>query len=153
MLRAPEFTSASQSDHTWRAARRWLAMSAALLSHPQEIVRTEDQDVGQNDLLAFPANAIRFGLVVSRRHERRAVARNMVKRILRESARHFAPALASATGERRVDVVLRLKAPLPRVSDASWSEVKAVLRREADDLLAQLRAQLARQDAPPAGRR
>jgi RNase P protein component len=81
---------------------------------------------------------LRFGITVSRRQARRAVARNMVKRVLRESARQRAPHLEAALAGQQVDVLFRLKAPLPDAAAAGWSDVKAQLRREADSLLGQL---------------
>jgi len=91
--------------------------------------------------LAAPAvrvGAARFGLTVSRRQARRAVARNTVRRVLREAARLRAPALEAALGGAAMDVLFRLKCPLPEPAVAGWSGVKAQLRREADSLLDQL---------------
>jgi len=85
---------------------------------------------------------IRFGITVSRRQARRAVARNTVKRILREAARHGAASLATAAGRQPIDILLRLKAPLPDAGSAGWRPVKAQLRREADSLIAQLQEHL-----------
>jgi len=85
---------------------------------------------------------VRFGITASRHHARRATQRNAVKRILREAARHGADSLAQAAPGQRVDIVLRLKAPLPDRAQASWSKVKADLRAEAESLIAQLRRKL-----------
>ena len=87
---------------------------------------------------------MRFGITVSRRQARRAVARNVVKRVLREAARRAAGTLEPALQARTVDVLLRLKAPLPPPSAAGWDDVKQQLRREADSLLEQLSVHLAR---------
>jgi len=91
----------------------------------------------------LPARSrVRFGLTVARSHARRAVVRNTVKRVLREAAREASEALCRAVPALRIDVVLRLKAPLPDRGAANWSNVKAQLRREADSLIAQLRREL-----------
>jgi len=88
------------------------------------------------------AGAARFGLTVSRRQASRAVARNTVRRVLREAARLQAPALEQALAGASVDILFRLKAPLPEPAAAGWGIVKAQLRREADSLLEQLLGQL-----------
>jgi ribonuclease P protein component len=88
---------------------------------------------------------VRFGITVSKRQARRAVARNMVKRVLRESARDAAPQLAMAAAGLCAEALFRLKSPLPDASAATWSSLKGQLRREADSLLEQLRAQLRQQ--------
>ncbi|MCU0952439.1 MAG: ribonuclease P protein component [Burkholderiaceae bacterium] len=80
----------------------------------------------------------RFGLTVGKRNARRAVDRALVKRVLRESARHAAASLDASAAPRRVDVVMRLKAPLPAREAITRIELKRALRQEADSLLAQL---------------
>ena len=85
---------------------------------------------------------VRFGITVSRRQARRAVARNAVKRVLREAARHGSERLSLAAGRQPVDVLLRLKAPLPDPASAGWRAVKAQLRRETDSLIIQLQEHL-----------
>ncbi len=97
------------------------------------------QPCGQTPVAAC---LIRFGFTVSRRQARRAVVRNAVKRVLRESARHAAEQLQQAAGGRNIDVLLRLKAALPEAAAASWAHAKNGLRREADSLIEQLRAHL-----------
>ncbi len=62
----------------------------------------------------------------------------MVKRQLREAARSGVEALRPLVRGRSVDVVLRLRNPLPDRSEMSLSELKRALRSEADSLLAQL---------------
>ena len=66
----------------------------------------------------------------------------MVKRVLREAARHGAGRLAAAAARQRVDVLFRLKAPLPDAATTSWAQVRLQLRREADSLIDQLQQQL-----------
>jgi len=85
---------------------------------------------------------VRFGFTVARNRARRAVARNTVKRVLREAAREAHAPLRKALSAVRVDIVLRLKASLPDRKAANWSGVKAEVRREADSLIAQLRREL-----------
>lgn len=115
-----------------RAARHWLSMTAAWFPSEQA--------------------AVRFGATVGKRNARRAVDRNLVKRILREAARRAAPQLEAACAQRglRLDVSFRLKssrdraAEGPRISLAMW---RRALREEADALLGRLGRQLAQPDA------
>jgi ribonuclease P protein component len=81
---------------------------------------------------------LRFGLTVARRQARRAVQRVMVKRVLREAVRDAAAELRPLTRDRSVDLVLRLRSPLPGASQMSWTHLKRSLRSEADALIAQL---------------
>ncbi|HYA67023.1 MAG TPA: ribonuclease P protein component [Burkholderiaceae bacterium] len=134
LLRPPEFARHSHAPALWRAARRWIAMSAHL--QPASAPRSRE---------AWPlqASPVRFGITVARHQAARAVDRNGVKRILREAARSAGEALLTAVPGHRVDIVLRLKARLPDRTQAPWSKLKAELRREADSLLAQLQQQVA----------
>lgn len=92
---------------------------------------------------AAPAAArVRFGLTVGKRLARRSVDRVLIKRILRESARHSAPELASvAPGD--LDVLLRLKAPLPARESTPRGQLKRALRDDADAVLRRLIERLA----------
>jgi RNase P protein component len=83
-------------------------------------------------------DAVRFGFTVGRRQARRAVRRVMVKRVLREAARNAAGTLRPLAGNRSLDVVLRLRSPLPDRSQMGLAQVKRSLRAEADSLIAQL---------------
>jgi ribonuclease P protein component len=124
-------------SHGLRAARHWLSMTAAW----------------------FPgdAPAIRFGATVGKRNARRAVDRNLVKRVLREAARHAAPQLEAACAQRglRLDVSFRLKSSRdrasagPRVVVVAWAAWRSALREEAGALLDQLGQRLAQLDARP----
>jgi len=150
LLRAPEFAALAGPGTSWRATRQWIALSvhlpdqvnadAASKSGPQPVVG-QGPNRFSPDRVAGRAN-VRFGITVSKRQARRAVARNMVKRILRESARHAAGQLCTAVAGGRAEVLLRLKSPLPDDSAASWSTLKGQLRREADSLMEQLRERL-----------
>jgi ribonuclease P protein component len=156
LLRPSEFASFSSAQPGWRAARRWIAMSAQWFSDDN---RSVAEAAPAHDAAAG-TNSIRFGITVSRRQARRAVARNLVRRIVREAARCAAPRLEAALGGAgqgprsaaggsgrhpiRVDVLVRLRSPLPAASVSSWSTMKADLRQEADALLEELRVQLAR---------
>jgi hypothetical protein len=62
----------------------------------------------------------------------------MVKRVVREAARHHAGALDAALAGKCLYVLFRLKAPLPGASAATWAALKTQLRGEADGLLEQL---------------
>lgn len=116
---------------SWRSGRRYLAAQAR--------IRTADSDAAMAS-----TDSPRFGITVGKRNARRAVDRNLVKRVLREAARHAVPALRAAAGARRVDVVIRLKAPLGQPGAAARAQLKRELRGEADGLLAQLAAALSR---------
>lgn len=129
-LRRPAEFAALLGATQWRAARRWIAASAAFSGH-----------AGHGD--TFPANMVRFGFTVPKRHARRAVERAMVKRILREGARHAAPGLTARAAGRGVDLVLRLKAALPDREAMSWNELKRRLRTETDELMSKLEQELA----------
>ena len=127
LLSPPEFAAFLPPQAPWRAARRWLAMSVTTPLAPSPAAVT-----------AAGSPRVRFGLTVSRRQARRAVARNTVRRVLREAARTRAPMLEAALAVEALDILFRLKAPLPEPAAAGWSAVKAQLRREADSLLEQL---------------
>jgi ribonuclease P protein component len=79
---------------------------------------------------------------------RRAVERNLVKRILREAARLTLPQLNRAAAARRIDVVLRLRSAFPRAEEMSLAAFRRALRGDADLVLQRLIAQL----EPPAQR-
>jgi ribonuclease P protein component len=129
-LRRPsEFAAvlAAPRAQALRAARYWLSMTAAWFPGEQATVR--------------------FGATVGKRNARRAVDRNLVKRILREAASRAAPALESACAQRglRLDVSFRLKSSRDRAVDgphASVTEWRRALREEADALLARLARRL-----------
>lgn len=76
---------------------------------------------------------------------RKAVHRNLVKRILREAARHGRPQLIESARGRRVDVVLRLKAAFPTAAEMTLAAFKRTLRADADALLLRLAQHLAAQ--------
>lgn len=100
-----------------RAGRRWLSIAGRVQARA--------------DVLA----PVRFGFTAARRHARRAVDRNTVKRVLREAARGCLAELDAAVGDRRVDVVLRLKAAAPSAEAMTRTAWKTALRDEADALL------------------
>ncbi|MEW5879502.1 MAG: ribonuclease P protein component [Pseudomonadota bacterium] len=115
--------AAAGRDEGFRAARRWLALSS----------RWRPADSG----------GVRFGLTVGKRNARRAVDRATVKRILREACRHARAELEAASAGHTVDVVLRLKSPLPERDALSLAQLKRSLRAEADALLADLARRIA----------
>lgn len=108
------------------AARRWVSVVASW-----------------HEAGSAPAG-VRFGVTVGRRHARRAVDRALVKRILREASRHRAGAFEQcAAPDRRIDIVLRLRAPLIRNGQAlAMSQWRLQIRRDADLLLEQLLARM-----------
>ncbi len=123
LRRPPEFAAvlAAPRSNSLRAARLWLAMTAAWVDSPNPDVR--------------------FGITVSRRHARRAVDRALIKRIVREAGRRAWPALHEVCAERgiRIDVAFRLKtvrpAPKLETSTESVRTWRRSLRAEADGLL------------------
>lgn len=102
----------------------------------------------------FPSEqaAVRFGATVGKRNARRAVDRNLVKRVLREAARRAAPQLEAACAQRglRLDVSFRLKSSRNRAAEAPFASLalwRRTLREEADSLLDRLGRHLAQPDA------
>ncbi len=66
----------------------------------------------------------RIGLVVSKKFERRAVNRNKIKRLLRETFRTFQEK-SDATG---MDWVMRLKRPISKIDSAQFTaEIKLLM--------------------------
>ena len=142
-LRTPEqFAAVAAERATWRAARQWIAAAARIA--PQSGSGSAARISG--DSVENPASSdrfdsqagVRFGFTVGRRQARRAVQRVMVKRVLREAARHAAPMLRPLVRQCAVDVVMRLRSPLPEASQIGLAELKRSLRAEADSLIAQL---------------
>jgi len=86
---------------------------------------------------ARAARRVRFGLTVGKRLARRAVDRVLIKRILREAARHCAPRLEDIA-QSDLDIVLRLKAPLPARETTPRTQLKRALRADADAVLRRL---------------
>jgi RNase P protein component len=107
-----------------RAGRRWLSVAGRALT-------TEGGGV-----------PVRFGFTAARRLARRAVDRNIVKRVMREAARRHIGVLDVAAANRSVDIVLRLKAAVPDTAALPRAVWKAALREEADSLLEQLAQRL-----------
>lgn len=77
---------------------------------------------------AGASSEARLGLVIAKKFARRAVLRNLLKRIGREAFRHARPGLPSR------DLVLRLARPLPRGD----REERQAWRADIDGLLARL---------------
>jgi ribonuclease P protein component len=117
LRRSADFARLAQDRSGPHFTRSWLSLSAR--------PRSADE--------ALPL--LRIGFTASRRQAPRAVARNMVKRVLREAARHSAAAAAAGSG---MDVVLRLRSPLPGAGERGWGAVKRELRVQADWLLQKL---------------
>lgn len=123
-LRSPkQFLAVTSDPQALRASRRWLSIAGRVQPDGGEI-------------------PVRFGFTASRRHARRAVDRNVVKRVLRESARGHVGLLDAAAAGRSVDIVLRLRASVPDRSQTALAAWKASLRQEADGLLEHLARRL-----------
>ncbi len=94
--------------------------------------------------LKMPSEPIlRYGFTVGKKFAARAVDRNLVKRILREAARHKSSIFLERINEKNtgLDVCLRLvkrfaSEEVPQTRKA----LKAVLRADADSLLVRLSA-------------
>ena len=146
-LRTPEqFAAVAAERATWRAARQWIAAAARIAPQPGPgSAAPISGDSVENPACSerFDSQAgVRFGFTVGRRQARRAVQRVMVKRVLREAARHAAPMLRPLARHCAVDVVMRLRSPLPKASQLGLAELKRSLRAEADSLIAQLARRL-----------
>lgn len=87
-------------------------------------------DGANNNRVAADGGA-RLGLIIAKRFARRAVLRNLVKRLAREAFRQHASIPPC-------DVVLRLARPLPRADRAG----KQAWRMEIDGLLTRLNGEL-----------
>jgi ribonuclease P protein component len=122
--------AAARGAFAARGARRWLSMNCL-------IARADPVGSGART---------RLGLTVARRLARRAVDRNLVKRVVREALRAAAPALDDAAASCRIDaaagarldIVVRLKVRLPPVAQLPRVRLKPALRAEADALFAAL---------------
>jgi ribonuclease P protein component len=115
--RAPQF----------RASLRWVGLSARVAG-----------DDGKLD-----AARVRIGLTVGKRVARKSVQRNLVKRVLREAARHALPQITQATALRRVDIVLHMKAAFPSAEQMPLAAFRRALRAETDLLMLRLIRHLA----------
>lgn len=130
LLKSADFSRVSSSQSTWRFARSYLAARALVF------VPGSASGAGE-------AAQVRIGTTVARRFLKRAVARNVVKRIVREAARHAHPGLMQAAGPRSVHLVLQLKKTFPAIEAMGLGALKALLRAEAEALLRELRERLA----------
>ncbi|HUD24163.1 MAG TPA: ribonuclease P protein component [Burkholderiaceae bacterium] len=146
-LRTPRQFAALAGDRaTWRAVRQWVAVTARVEprtaeSEPEFSARESRDTVEQSasaTQLAPNGPGLRFGFTVGRRQARRAVQRTLVKRVLREAARHAAGTLRPLAQGVGLDIVLRLRNPLPKPTEMSLSQLKRSIRAEADSLLGQL---------------
>jgi len=71
----------------------------------------------------------RLGLVVPKRYARRAVQRNLIKRLAREAFRHSSPELPA------MDIVLRLGRPLNAEKSLAGAQARRQWRSRIDELL------------------
>jgi RNase P protein component len=136
----------------WRATRQYLGLQARLnpgaAADAARVSRVTEADPPAVSAPAMSAPATRFGFTVGKRNARLSVDRNLVRRVLREAARHAAPVLDQAAAPAQLDVVLRLKSALPPKGSDARARLRMDLRSEADSLLSQLAQRLA---APQAG--
>lgn len=116
----------ARGPNALRAARQWLAASGLVVA-------------------AASDTPVHLGLVMPKRYARRAVDRNLIKRVVREAIRASLPGWVQACCEAtpmagcvHVIIVVRLKAGLPRVAEVARTQLKKRLRAEADALFGQL---------------
>ncbi len=74
----------------------------------------------------------RLGLVVPKRNAKRAVHRNLIKRLAREAFRHVCSTLPAC------DLVLRLGRPLQPLPDGVCRNERAIWRAQIDELFLRL---------------
>lgn len=128
LLRAPR-------ERSIRAERQMLSINAAWVT------------AGTSAADGAKAGGVRFGVTVGKRNARRSVDRVLVKRIVREACRHRAVDFedCAARASARIDIALRLKAPLVNkhgvtLAMRAW---RRQVRAEADGLLQEVLAGLA----------
>ena len=89
---------------------------------------------------------LRIGITVGKKNAHRSVDRALVKRTLRETARHQAPYLIALLCDTGVglDVSLRLKKALSTIpgTDTGVRALKQALREDAQELMTRLQARL-----------
>ena len=122
-----------------------LSGKAASESPCEPVEKTVDNSVERAvDDFRRPA-VLRLGLVVPKRHARRAVTRTLVKNQLRDAIRRHLPHLASG------DWVLRLRAPIDRsrFPSARSEALAEELRGEIERLLADAARRVRRAALPP----
>lgn len=81
---------------------------------------------------------VRIGVTVGKRLAPQSVQRSLVKRILREAARHALPALRGHAQRHGIDLVLRLKDAFPAPDRMSLPGWRRALRADADTVLQRL---------------
>lgn len=108
---------------------------ARLHRPPEYVAALKGRRIARGNLFVLvgnrPAEAVqaRLGMVIPKRHVPLAVARNAIKRVLRESFRHHRAGLPAG------DFVFRLVSP---PGPAGLGTLKRMVRREADTLLARV---------------
>lgn len=119
LRKAHDFDSLARTRPAFRATCSWLAL----------VTRIEP---------AGHETRVRIGVTVGKRFARKSVQRSMVKRVLRESARHALPLLEAVGRRYQVDAVLRLRADFPSAEAMSLVAFRRALRADADELLGRL---------------
>ncbi|MDL2058840.1 ribonuclease P protein component [Mesosutterella sp. AGMB02718] len=106
----------SGTKRVYRCSTKWLALTALLQTTP------------------LPQTGLRFGFTVGKLNAHRGVDRVLIKRILRESARHQQHELRYE--HVSLDVILRLRRKIPSLGkDISLKTFKKELRSDCDQLL------------------
>jgi hypothetical protein len=118
--------AAATERWVFRRAGRWLALTAWRRQEAEATPIPRDPPVSRAtsswQVFLPLAGPVRFGYTIGKRNARRAVDRNLIKRVLRESARAARTSLEAgvlahnascgAAPADGVDLVFRLKAPL-----------------------------------------
>lgn len=130
--------ASARSPYRLQGARRWLALTAYWVRGTSAVLSETDC-----------RTSARLGLVVPKRWARRALDRNLVKRIAREAMHKAGPELDMAAklavnAATRLDVVIRLRAPLPSVHDVPRARLRTLLRVEVDALLSALAGEVSK---------
>ena len=139
LRRSADFARIAQDRSGPHFSRSWIALSA-LARSPAAPAAASGPAV---PVVALPdSQSLRVGFTASRRMAARSVERNRVKRVLREALRHSDLAARARAGSvaMPIDVVLRLRSPLPKAGVQGLAHVKRELRSQADALLRRLAA-------------
>jgi ribonuclease P protein component len=137
-LRKPEQFAALSADRSaWRQCLQWICV-AARFTPPVVLESGEPGAAPPGPAGAESVAGLRVGFTVAKRQVKRSVMRAMVKRVMREAMRAAAPGLTERTRGRGMDLVMRLRNPLPDPDTMALAAVKRSLRAESDTLLLRL---------------
>ena len=140
MLRPQQFATLVAARPAWFQNRGWLSMSALLIQSGTSVA--EPVSAGA-PLAALPRSGVQVGLTIPKRLCRRAVMRNVVKRLVRESTRFVYEDVARLVPDDcRLDVIVKLRNSLPGSDSQSLLLVKRELACASDELWLRLKSGL-----------